>query len=254
MDWEKKLCPFCKTYTLISEKNCQKCGAPLYGTDEYDTYAKSHTTEEQDSTKNYLVDVSEFEKAREILRKLLDYMPTVELKKFETDGGFLNLGEHKVTGREMNSFTINLQEVFNQNNKKLNIFCDMFREFFNMMNSINVKHLQNTLYSMDAANSALKEATYAQKNILETIKEIEWKLLSKCSNLEELTISSEYQLQGDILFIEKDGCLHSVEINYTINDELKTITYKTEANTVGYNYSEMSLVHNYLIGDGYSEV
>jgi hypothetical protein len=62
-----------------------------------------------------------------------------------------------------------------------------------------------------------------------------------------------YTYQDETKFKEAKNEYYG-EINYTINDELKTITYKTEANTVGYNYSEMSLVHNYLIGDGYSEV
>lgn len=43
------------------------------------------------------------------------------------------------------------------------------------------------------------------------------------------------------------------ELNYTVDDKEKTITHKTEANTVGHNYSEINAVHNYLIGNGYSE-
>ena len=67
------------------------------------------------------------------------------------------------------------------------------------------------------------------------------------------TYQEIYTYQDDAKFKEARNEYYG-ELNYTINDELKTITYKTEANTVGYNYSEMSLVHNYLIGDGYSEV
>lgn len=44
------------------------------------------------------------------------------------------------------------------------------------------------------------------------------------------------------------------ELNYTIDDENKIITYEVQANTVGYNYSDITLVHNFLINDGYSEV
>ena len=44
------------------------------------------------------------------------------------------------------------------------------------------------------------------------------------------------------------------ELNYTIDDKEKTIVETTAANTVGYNYGELGDVHNYLIGQGYSEV
>lgn len=67
------------------------------------------------------------------------------------------------------------------------------------------------------------------------------------------TYKEVYTYQDDTKFQEARNEYYG-EINYTINDELKTITYKTDANTVGYNYSEINLVHNYLIGEGYSEV
>lgn len=47
--------------------------------------------------------------------------------------------------------------------------------------------------------------------------------------------------------------LYNGELNYTIDDENKVITYEIPANTVGYNYSDINLVHDFLINDGYSE-
>jgi len=42
------------------------------------------------------------------------------------------------------------------------------------------------------------------------------------------------------------------ELNYMVDKDNKTIIYEADANTVG-NYSNMSNVHNYLLGQGYSE-
>lgn len=42
------------------------------------------------------------------------------------------------------------------------------------------------------------------------------------------------------------------ELNYLVDKDNKTIIYEVDANTVG-NYGDMSNVHNYLIGQGYSE-
>lgn len=42
------------------------------------------------------------------------------------------------------------------------------------------------------------------------------------------------------------------ELNYLVDKDNKTIIYEVDANTVG-NYGDMLNVHNYLIGQGYSE-
>jgi hypothetical protein len=66
------------------------------------------------------------------------------------------------------------------------------------------------------------------------------------------TYTEVYKYQDDDKYQEARK-LYNGELNYTIDDNAKTITYKTDANTVGHNYSDINSVHNYLIQNGYSE-
>ena len=66
------------------------------------------------------------------------------------------------------------------------------------------------------------------------------------------TYQEIYEYQDESKYNE-DRKKYNGELNYTIDDENKEIIYEVAANTVGYNYSDIDLVHNFLINEGYSE-
>ena len=128
--------------------------------------------------------LEDFEKAREELKVLKNEKAKKleqekrELKKFEqekeeelkishvqTEGGFLGLGEHKVTGMELNSRLAAIQTHLQDLNNAIISVIKKTSTIFNYIGSLDNEYVQAILISIKAAEETSKGIANTQKQI-----------------------------------------------------------------------------------------
>lgn len=133
--------------------------------------------------------LEDFEKAREELKVLKNEkakkleQEKIELKKFEqekeeelkishvqTEGGFLGLGEHKVTGMELNSRLAAIQTHLQDLNNAIISVIKKTSTIFNYIGSLDNEYVQAILISIKAAEETSKGIANTQEKIQDIVK------------------------------------------------------------------------------------
>ena len=137
--------------------------------------------------------------------------------RVEVDGGLFGLGDHKVTGNEMNNFIGKVQYKLIAVNTSLRSIISEFREVYKAFDYLDREYIDGIIGSIESAEEASKQALKAQSDIQNTVE-----------NLKK-TVLGLVDLKNSVEKIER-----------TIN--------KLSANQLSYKDVAKKLDNNYKIG------
>ena len=137
--------------------------------------------------------------------------------RVEVDGGLFGLGDHKVTGNEMNNFIGKVQYKLIAVNTSLRSIISEFREVYEAFDYLDREYIDGIIGSIESAEEASKQALKAQSDIQNTVE-----------NLKK-TVLGLVDLKNSVEKIER-----------TIN--------KLSANQLSYKDVAKKLDNNYKIG------
>ena len=137
--------------------------------------------------------------------------------RVEVDGGLFGLGDHKVTGNEMNKFIDKVQDKLISVNESLTSIISEFREVYKAYDYLDGEYIKGIIGSIESAEEASKQALKAQSDIQNTVE-----------NLKK-TVLGLVDLKNSVEKIER-----------TIN--------KLSANQLSYKDVAKKLDNNYKIG------
>lgn len=86
----------------------------------------------------------------------------LEIDKVRTDGGFLGLGDHKVTGVELNGRLETIQEHFIAVNTTNNKVIKEFREVYNALDALDKEYIAGILSNVEAIKKTSKMLEYSK--------------------------------------------------------------------------------------------
>ena len=93
----------------------------------------------------------------------------INLKSFETQSGLFGLMQKKVTGAEMNEYSVYLGQTLSEFNTKINKFYLQFKGVYGALESLDKEYLAGIVGAYNEAVEAFKKAEKAQKDVDRTI-------------------------------------------------------------------------------------
>lgn len=120
---------------------------------------------------DFVINTHDFEKAKNQLKKFAEQTPQdLELSKVDMDGGFLGLGDHKVTGAELNDLTTQIQNYLIEFNNLHIKFLQEFGQVYNTFDILDKDYIQSIIIAIKAAEKANNDIKLAQNDITKTIE------------------------------------------------------------------------------------
>ena len=92
--------------------------------------------------------------------------------RVEVDGGLFGLGDHKVTGNEMNNFIGKVQYKLIAVNTSLRSIISEFREVYEAFDYLDREYIDGIIGSIESAEEASKQALKAQSDIQNTVENL----------------------------------------------------------------------------------
>ena len=92
--------------------------------------------------------------------------------RVEVDGGLFGLGDHKVTGNEMNKFIDKVQDKLISVNESLTSIISEFREVYKAFDYLDGEYIKGIIGSIESAEEASKQALKAQSDIQNTVENL----------------------------------------------------------------------------------
>lgn len=165
----------------------------------------------------------------------------LEIDKVRTDGGFLGLGDHKVTGYELNRRLETIQEHFIAVNTTNNKVIKAFREVYNVLDVLdkdyitsiiaNVKAIEKTSNDIRVQQGTLKQHTEKLTNQQNKLDAHQVEIEKSVANISKIVATLK-------VFKEKlDGYKHLTDIDKVWND-CKSI--QSEIRVVSENITKFS--------------
>ena len=140
--------------------------------------------------------------------KIQDYVKTapkdVALPRVREDGGFLNWGDHKVTGTEFNQCIGQVQTSLIALNSSTKAVISEFKEVYKAFEALDKDYIGGIVISVNAAAKASEEAKKASDDISKTIKALK-AAVEKIKNFQEevrgdiLSLKAKVKLKGDVI-------------------------------------------------------
>lgn len=96
----------------------------------------------------------------------------INLKSFETQSGLFGLMQKKVTGAEMNEYSVYLGQTLAEFNTKINNFYLQFKGVYGALESLDKEYLAGIVGAYNEAVEAFKKAEKAQKDVDRTIDDL----------------------------------------------------------------------------------
>lgn len=175
-----------------------------------------------DAAKNRLKEFSETEDAE------------FELEKVRTDGGFLGLGSHKVTGEEFNSKLATIQNHFISSNKTINKLTKEFRQVYNTFEALDKDYLTRIVSNVKALEKTSNDVRKQQNTLEQHNNELEAhqsKLEAQQEEIESSVSSIKKVITSLKVFKEKlDGYSHLKDVD-AIWNTYKAVQGKIESVT-----------------------
>ena len=139
-----------------------------------------------------LIKRDNFEIAKSNIEQFANNLPSnPSFNRVEIDGGLFGLGDHKVTGYELNRFIGAVQEKLIGINTSLRSIISEFKEVYNTFEFLDKEYISGIIATAEAAEQASKRALQAQKdtqknvdNLYETVKQLA-SLKGRIDNIEE---------------------------------------------------------------------
>lgn len=167
-----------------------------------------------------IIKTHNFEKSKNQLKVFSEQTSTdLELRKVDISGGFLGLGDHKVTGYELNSLTSQIQKYLINFNSLHTKFIKEFGQVYNALEALDKDYIQAILIAIKAAEKANNEVKIAQGDITKTI-DLQKKTINVLKQFKEKIESYEHLGNVDKLWND------SLEIRkkiLSINNDIKNI-------------------------------
>lgn len=139
-----------------------------------------------------IIKTHDFEASKNQIKVFSEQTPLdLKLDKVDTDGWFFGLGDHNVTGRELNNLTSQIQDYlidFNSLNTK---FIKEFGQVYNALEALDKDYIQAILIAIKAAEKANNEVKVAQGDITQTI-EIQKKTITVLKQFKEKIEGNKY--------------------------------------------------------------
>ncbi len=94
----------------------------------------------------------------------------ITLKSFETQTGLFDLFKKRITGEEMNEYSLYLGNTLNEFNKKINKFYLQFKGVYGALESLDKEYLAGIVGAYNEAVQAFKKAEKAQEDVDRTLE------------------------------------------------------------------------------------
>ena len=112
----------------------------------------------------------DFQAAKSKIQKYVETAPKdVALPRVREDGGFLNWGDHKVTGTEFNQCIGQVQTSLIALNSSTKAVISEFKEVYKAFEALDKDYIGGIVISVNAAAKASEEAKKASDDISKTI-------------------------------------------------------------------------------------
>ena len=116
----------------------------------------------QSSSGTGIVKRHNFDSALRKIQNFSDEVPYIpELKKFDTDGGLFGLGNHHITGYEMNNYVEKVQDIFRTHNDIIIRTIQEFRDIYSTFDYLDKEYLSGIVQTAVAAAKASEGAKTA---------------------------------------------------------------------------------------------
>ena len=120
---------------------------------------------------NEIIKPHSFEAAKNHIEQFSKNTPTnLEIEKVETEGGFLWLFDHNVTGDELNRVTAQIQECLVYFNNLQAEFIKEFGQVYKALESLDGEYIPAICSAIKGAEIASNQAKEAQIDIKKTIE------------------------------------------------------------------------------------
>lgn len=127
---------------------------------------------EQDQTTALVIKEHDFQEAKSALKKYTEQAKEeVELNRVPTDGGLFNLGDHKVTGSELNRITTQIQDYLIGLNHLSQGLVDEFGQVYKAFEYLDKDYISGIVASIKAAEKVSSEEQKDRKDIKELIEQ-----------------------------------------------------------------------------------
>jgi len=174
IDYEIIYCNSCNKCNNSASMWCEFCGAPLDNDEIENDKIVSTSKENYDFIivdDNNVIKRHNFELSKKEIKAFAEKTPSdVELEKFKISGGIFGLGDHKVTGYEMNEYTEKLQGLLISLNQRDIEITSFFDTVYQALEFLDKDLIQGLIISTKLAEKAGVDAQKAQNDINETIK------------------------------------------------------------------------------------
>lgn len=176
-----------------------------------------------------IVQKHNFEASLQKLHSLSQHIPNdCTLAKVEEDGGFLGLGDHKVTGKELNSLTGRIQNKLISINGTLRNFYKEFNAVYETLDTLDKEYIAGILMSVSNSQKASDEALAAHKDISKTINALERTVISLKEFKHNISTDiSAICTKLDLVPGTFNGCVHLKDID-TIWSDVKNLQSSAE--------------------------
>lgn len=127
---------------------------------------------ETNQTTSLVIEEHDFQEAKNALKKYTEQAKEkVQLSNVPTDGGLFNLGNHKVTGSELNRITTKIQNYLINLNHLSQFLVDQFGQVYNVFEYLDKDYISGIVASIKSAEKVSIEEQKDRKDIKELIEQ-----------------------------------------------------------------------------------
>lgn len=169
-----------------------------------------------------------FEKEKNQLRVLSEQTSrNLELKEVDISGGFLGLGNHKVTGEELNSLTSQIQSYLIDFNNLHRKFIEEFHQVYKIFEVLDNEYMKSILISIKAVEKNSNDVKVAQQNITKTV-EIQKKTIIALKQFKEKIEGYKHLADVDKIWSNSQKLQNDLAV---ISSEIAKVIATNERNT-----------------------
>jgi DNA repair ATPase RecN len=177
------------------------------------------------SMSELIIETHDFEKSIKQIKVFSEKIPkNLEFKMVKTDGWFFHLGEHKVTGTELNTLTEKIQDYLIDFNLLHIKFIKEFGQVYNALKALDKDYIQAILIAFKSAEKANDEVKVAQGDITKTI-DLQKKTINVLKQFKEKIESYEHLEDVDKIW---DNSQKIREEILSINSDIRKINSYTK--------------------------
>lgn len=167
-----------------------------------------------------MIKTHDFDQARNRIRVFSQQAPIdLQFNKVETEGGFLYLGDHRVTGTELNDVTVKIQAlIFDINRWNEKVF-EEFGDVYSAFDALDKDYIKWIIKNIEAVKKTSEEVKVAQVDIKNNY-DIQKKTITKFSEFKKKIESYEHLGDVDKLW---DDSLQIFEDISSIKNDVKRI-------------------------------